>query len=398
MEIIADLHIHSCFSRATSRDMNFRSIEGGAAAKGLNVLGTGDFTHPRWREEIKGLEHDGEGIYRLPGGRTAYVISGEVATIFERGGRSRRIHHLILLPSLEVAEQLCETLAERGDLEADGRPMLHMTGAELVEAVTDLGEWCLVIPAHIWTPWFSLFGDRGGVDSVEECFEDQTPHIYALETGLSSDPPMNWRVSGLDRFTLVSNSDSHSPSPWRIGREANIIEVQRLTYRDIAEAIMYRKADVATIEVDPAYGKYHYTGHREHGVSVPPKEAIRLKGICPVCGRRMTKGVAERVEELADREEGYPTTGGQRFTKILPLSEIIGATVGRDPFSAEVQRAYWRIIKEFGNEFEVLLRAPEERLRAVCGERVARLVLMSREDRVKVIPGYDGVYGRLQPD
>ena len=395
MQIVADLHIHSPFSRATSKDVNFKSLERGAVVKGLDVLGTGDFTHPKWREEIHTSLVEEDGLYRLrEDGRVRYVVSGEVCTTFDYKGRTRRIHHVILLPSMEVAEQLCPILEKRGSLEGDGRPNLSMSGAELVEVVSDLGEDCVVIPAHIWTPWFSLFGDRGGVDRIEECYDDQTPHIYALETGLSSDPPMNWRVSALDRFTLVSNSDSHSPSPWRIGREANILEAPRLSYKDVVETLMHRKEDVTTIEVDPAYGKYHWTGHRNCNVSVPPDEAIRLRGVCPVCGKRMTKGVAERVEELADRKEGVIPKGAQRLIRLLPLSEVIATVLGKDVFSGEVQKRYWELVGKFSNELEVLTKAPEERLVEVCGKEIAEMVLMNREGRLVIAPGYDGVYGR----
>jgi uncharacterized protein (TIGR00375 family) len=394
MRVVADLHIHSPYSMAVSKDMSFRNLERGGIVKGLNILGTGDLTHPRWRQEIRQMEEE-EGLFRIKGGgEVKFMLSGEVNTVFEYKGRSRRIHHLIFLPSLEVADQLCEALGKRGNLESDGRPTLSMSGEELVEAVVDLGEDCMVIPAHIWTPWFSLFGAKGGVDHLEECYGDQTPHIYALETGLSSDPPMNWRVSALDRLTLVSNSDSHSPSPWRIGREANIIEIDHLSYRDLVDAIKYHKERVMTIEVEPAYGKYHWTGHRECGVSIPPAEALRLKGRCPVCGKTLTKGVAERVEELADRREGFVPPGAQRFISVLPLSEVIALLVGKDVFSAEVQRRYWDFVKVFGNELEILLNAPKERISLAAGEEMAELVLRNREGRLDIAPGYDGVYGK----
>lgn len=394
MNIIADLHLHSPYSMAVSKEMSFRNLERGGVVKGLDVLGTGDFTHPKWREEIRKLSEE-EGLYSIKdAGEVKFVVSGEVCTVFNVGGRSKRIHHLILLPSLQLAENLCVTLGKRGNLESDGRPTLSMTGAELVDAVAELGEECMVVPAHIWTPWFSLFGDKGGVDRIEECYEDQTPHIYALETGLSSDPPMNWRVSALDRFTLLSNSDSHSPSPWRIGREANVIEVAHLTYGEIVETIMHRKGNVATIEVEPSYGKYHWTGHRNCGVSVPPSKAIRLKGICPVCGKKMTKGVAERVEELADRAEGVVPEGAQKFIEILPLSEVLALVVGKDIFSAEVQRKYWEIVKDFKNEIEVLIHSPYEKLVKSCGREIADVILMNRENKLIIAPGYDGVYGK----
>lgn len=395
MKVIADLHIHSPFSRAVSKDMSFKNLDRGGSVKGLDIVGTGDLTHPKWRQEIKKALVEENGLYKLNGiGKTKFMITGEVCTNFEFEGKARRIHHLILLPSLEVAEQLSETLGKRGNLESDGRPNLSMTGAELVEAVVDLGEDCMVIPAHIWTPWFSLFGARGGVDRIEDCYDDQAPHIYALETGLSSDPPMNWRVSALDGYTLLSNSDSHSPTPWRMGREANMLEVEEITYRAVIETIKFRKMDVTTIEVDPSYGKYHWTGHRDCGVSVPPAEAVRLNGVCPVCGKKMTKGVAERVEELADRADGVIPEGAQRFIKILPLSEVIAAVAGKDVYAAEVQERYWRIMKMFHNELDILLKEPEDRLFEACGEDVSRTVIMNRENKIEIEPGYDGVYGK----
>jgi len=394
MRIIADLHIHSPFSRAVSREMSLKNIERGAIAKGLQVVGTGDFTHPLWRKELGSLEEEG-GLYRTRDvGNTRFMVSGEVCTNFEIKGKTRRIHHLILLPSVEAAEELSKVLGRRGNLEADGRPNLAMSGAELAEAVTDLGEDAMLIPAHIWTPWFSLFGDKGGVDTVEECYEEMTPHIYAVETGLSSDPPMNWRVSALDRFTLVSNSDSHSPSPWRIGREANIIEAEGLTYGGVVRTIMFHKERVATIEVDPSYGKYHWTGHRDCNISMPPAEAVRLEGVCPICGKKMTKGVAERVEELADREEGVVPKGAQKFFKVLPLSEIIAMVIRKDVFSGEVQRRYWEIVAKFSSEIEALLFSTQEALVDACGEEIAEVIVRSREGRLMIEPGYDGVYGK----
>jgi uncharacterized protein (TIGR00375 family) len=251
----------------------------------------------------------------------------------------------------------------------------------------------MIIPAHIWTPWFSLFGSKGGVDRIEDCYDDQTPHIYALETGLSSDPPMNWRLTALDRFTLISNSDSHSPNPWRIGREANWLEVPRLTYPGIVDTIMNRKEDVVTIEVDPAYGKYHWSGHRDCKASFSPEKSVRLGGICPVCGKRLTIGVAERVEQLADRREGVVPKGAQKFIRLMPLCEIIAAVLSKDVYSAPVQAQYWKIIKELGTEFSVLLDAAEDQLIRVCGENIANAIIRVRENRLEVDPGYDGVYG-----
>jgi uncharacterized protein (TIGR00375 family) len=394
MRIVADLHVHSPFSRAVSRDMTLKNIERGAIAKGLHVVGTGDFTHPLWRKDLASLE-EGDGLYRTKDvGAVRFLISGEVCTNFVVKDKTRRIHHLILLPSLEAADALSSYIGKRGRLDVDGRPNLSMTGAELAEAVTDLGENAMLIPAHIWTPWFSLFGDRGGVDSLEECYEDMVPHIYALETGLSSDPPMNWRVSALDRYTLISNSDSHSPTPLRIGREANILEAPRLTYGDIVDTIMHHKERLTTVEVDPSYGKYHWTGHRDCNISVPPSEAVRLKGICPICGKKMTKGVAERVEELADREEGVVPRGAQKYIKVLPLSEIVAVVMRKDVFSVDVQKRYWGIVSKFAGEMEALAYAPRENLVEACGEEIAEVIIRSREGKLVIEPGYDGVYGK----
>jgi uncharacterized protein (TIGR00375 family) len=394
MKIVADLHLHSPFSRAVSRDMTIKNIERGAIVKGLQVVGTGDFTHPLWRKELASLVEE-DGLYRTREvGTVRFLISGEVCTSFLVKGKTRRIHHLILLPSLEAADAISAIIGKRGRLDSDGRPYLSMTGAELAESVTDLGEDAMIIPAHIWTPWFSLFGDRGGVDTLVECYEDMAPHIYALETGLSSDPPMNWRVSALDRYTLISNSDSHSPSPWRIGREANILEAPRLTYREIVDTIMHHKERVATIEVDPSYGKYHWTGHRDCNISVPPGEAARLKGVCPICGKKMTKGVAERVEELADRAEGVVPPGAQSYVKVLPLSEIVAVVMRKDVFSAEVQKRYWGIVSKFSGEMEALTSAPLDALIEACGEEIAEVIIRSRQGKLVIEPGYDGVYGK----
>ncbi|MEM1738742.1 MAG: endonuclease Q family protein [Candidatus Methanomethylicaceae archaeon] len=373
--------------------MNLENLDKFAMIKGINVLGTGDFTHPKWREKLRNLIEE-NGLYSIKGGVTKFIISGEVCTNFEYNGKIRRIHHLILLPSIDIADELSKRLSKYGDLSIDGRPNLSMSGAELVEEVVEFGEDCLVIPAHIWTPWFSLFGDKGGVDKIEECYEDQTPHIYALETGLSSDPPMNWRVSALDSFTLVSNSDSHSPL--RIGREANIIEVRELSYKEIVNAIMFHKEKVITIEVDPAYGKYHWTGHRKCGISMSPKDSIKIKGICPICGKKMTRGVAERVEELADRTENELPENRQKFIRLLPLNDLIATLINKDSLSNEVQRIYFGIIEKFSNELKVLLEVPKEELEKICGKELTKLILMNRENKITIIPGYDGLYGKIK--
>ena len=403
MRVIADLHLHSKYSRATSQRMNVEEIARFAEAKGLTVVGTGDFTHPEWMAELKThlTEDDDKGLYTVksrPESPIRFMVTGEVSTVFEWEGKTKKIHHVLLVPSLEVAEQVSERLERFGDLEADGRPTLSMTAAELVEEVLEVDGWNEVIPAHAWTPWFSVFGAFSGFDRMEDCYQDMTGKIHALETGLSSDPPMNWRLSSLDRYTLVSNSDSHSPYPWRIGREANIFELKDVDYKSIVDAI--RSGDpkrfLFTIETDPAYGKYHWTGHRKCGVSLPPSEAIRLGNICPVCGRPLTKGVEQRVEELADRPEGYKPEGKPSYIRLLPLSEIIAEVLGASsPALKQVWEAYWKLVDAFRDEYTVLIDTPLEELRKVVDERIAQAIVRVREGKVKVIPGYDGVYGRL---
>ena len=342
MRIIADLHIHSRYSRATSERMSIDEIARFAKIKGLNLVGTGDFTHPKWLREIQETlvpEPDTD-IYKVAGNAVSpvhFMLTTEVCTIFNFENESKKIHHVILTPSVETAVQINDALKQYGDLTADGRPMLNMTAPHLVEEVMATSSENMVFPAHAWTPWFSVFGAFSGFDSIEECYQDMTRHIHALETGLSSDPPMNWRLSRLDRFALVSNSDCHSFWPWRIGREANVFELEKMSYQEIVNAV--RSKDPArfkfTIETDPAYGKYHWTGHRNCKVSLSPQEAQKFGNICPVCRRKLTKGVEQRVEELADRSADFKPSNTQGFMRLLPLSEIIATVLGVDSPSTQ---------------------------------------------------------------
>ncbi|MFX1412043.1 MAG: endonuclease Q family protein, partial [Promethearchaeota archaeon] len=290
LRVIADLHIHSRYSRATSERMCIEEIGRFAKIKGLNVVGTGDFTHPRWFEEIEeSLTPEADaGLYRViknPDLQVYFMLTTEVNTIFTFGNENKKIHHVILTPSVEHAVQINDRLSKYGSLVSDGRPTLNMDAAHLVEEVMKVSSDNVIFPAHAWTPWFSIFGAFSGFNSVEECYQDMTKHIHALETGLSSDPPMNWRLSALDKFTLLSNSDSHSFWPWRIGREANVFELDRLTYHEVADAICSKDKQrfKLTIETEPAYGKYHWTGHRNCRVALSPLEAIKMGSICPVC-------------------------------------------------------------------------------------------------------------------
>jgi len=403
LRVIADFHIHSRYSRATSLNMNIQEIAQFSRIKGLNLVGTGDFTHSRWLEEIKDSleEFDGSGLYRIranPNSTVSFILSVEVCTIFEFENKPKKVHHVILTPKMDLVEQLNERLRSRGDLDVDGRPMLKMTAAELVAEVIAVSPDNLIFPAHAWTPWFSLFGANAGFDRLDDCYQEMTDHVYALETGLSSDPPMNWRLTSLDRLALLSNSDSHSAWPWRIGREANVFEPDDLTYWEMMDAIKTRdpRKFKFTIETDPSYGKYHWTGHRQCNISMPASEAISLRNICPKCGRRLTKGVEQRVEELADSPDGRKPPNAIEFVHLLPLSEIIATTTGSEsPSSPKVWRYYNLLIEKFRDEYSVLLDAPGEGIAEVADEKIADAIIGVREGRVKVTPGYDGVYGRI---
>lgn len=383
--------------------MNITEITRFARIKGLNLVGTGDFTHPKWLEELKTeLTEDSDvSLYKPakdPASAVRYMITNEVSTIFSFENVIRKIHHVILTPNLETATQINERLARYGNLTSDGRPQLDMTAPQLVEEIMQISNQNVVIPAHAWTPWFSLFGAFSGFDRIEDCYQDTTRHIPALETGLSSDPPMNWRLSALDKFALVSNSDSHSHWPWRIGREANVFELERLTYREVVDSIRQKdpKRFRFTIETDPAYGKYHWTGHRNCKVSLSPQEAIKLGNHCPVCRRRLTKGVEQRVEELADRPAGYRPANEIGYMHLLPLSEIIAAVLNITyPSIQRVWEIYNALVARFGDEYAVLIDASEEEMSKIVEPRIAEVVVRVREEKVKVIPGYDGVYGQL---
>ena len=403
MKIIGDLHIHSRYSRATSLQMNVAEISRFAQIKGLNLVGTGDFTHPKWFRELKdSLTMVGEtGLYKSslnPSMQVSFMVTGEVSTIFELGGKTKKIHHVILASSLEVARQISDRLSRYGDLSVDGRPTLSMSASQLVEEVLETSPSNLVFPAHAWTPWFSIFGANSGFDRFEDCYEDMSSRVYALETGLSSDPPMNWRVSSLDRLTLLSNSDAHSAWPWRLGREANVFELEKLSYDEVADAIKRKDSGRLsfTVETNPAYGKYHWSGHRRCSVSMPPSEAIHFNNICPKCRRRLTKGVEQRVEELADRPAGFRPKCAAGYMDLLPLPEVIAAAVGAEqPSSTRVWEIYNGLVGRFGSEFNVLLDASRDEIAASSDQAIADAVIRVRDGRVKVTPGYDGVYGKI---
>ncbi len=403
MKVIADLHIHSKYSRATSEQMDIEEIMRFAPMKGLNLVGTGDFTHPMWLRELKEklAEVPGTSLYQ-PGAThdlpVRFMVTGEVSTIFTFSGDSKKIHHVILTPNLETAEQINDRLSRRGSLEADGRPILDMSAPLLVEEVMEVSAENMVIPAHAWTPWFSLFGAFSGFDTVEDCYQDMTKHVHALETGLSSDPPMNWRLRSLDGYALVSNSDSHSSWPWRIGREANVFDLSKFTYSEVTGAIRSKDPNrfKFTIETYPDYGKYHWTGHRSCRISLPPAEAIKLGNICPRCRRQLTKGVEQRVEELADRQAGFKPEGVPGYVRLQPLSEIISAVLGVTyPGVQKVWKIYNDLVSRFSDEYSVLVDAPFSEMAKIADPRIAEAIVRVREGRIRVVAGYDGVYGQI---
>lgn len=392
MDIIADLHIHSRFSRATGKDLNLANLEKYALIKGVDLLGTGDFTHPKWIEEIKeSLSEDDTGILRSKGG-FPFVLQSELSLIYSQEGKGRRVHLVLLAPNLDVVQQITEYLLTKGRIDYDGRPIFGIPCPEFTEAMKKISNDIEIIPAHAWTPWFGIFGSNGGFNSVEECFKDQAKHIFALETGLSSDPPMNWRLSKLDRFSLVSSSDLHSYWPWRIGREATIFDIE-LTYKNLIKAIRTKEGLGGTIEVDPNYGKYHFTGHRNCNVCLDPKRSRDLKDICPVCGKKMTVGVLERVEELADRPEGFRPKGSKPFKSLIPLSEILAKLLDKAVATNAVWKEYNNLISHFRSEFNIMLNVPEQELAKVSNARIAEMIIKNREGKVEIHPGYDGEYG-----
>jgi uncharacterized protein (TIGR00375 family) len=376
--------------------MNLEGLSEGAKIKGLNLLGTGDFTFKLWLNELKQKLEPVEGTGLFKYNDIWFMLTTEVSTIFNSEGKTKKVHHIIHVPSFDIAGQVNEVLSNYGDLRTDGRPSLMMSAPELVEKLMNISKDIVITSSHIWTPWFSLFGSVSGFNSVKECYQDQTKYIFSLETGLSSTPDMNWRLSLLDKFTLLSNSDSHSPHPWRLGREANVFDLEKLTYWEIFDAIKKKdkKRFLYTIEVDPNYGKYHYDGHRSCGISLHPREALKLNNICPKCGRKLTIGVLHRVEELADRPDGFIPKDAIPFKALLPLYEIISFAWGSgELYSRKVLQEHDKLIKNFGNELNVLLNVPKEELLKVTNEKIADAIIKVREGKVKYRPGYDGTYG-----
>jgi uncharacterized protein (TIGR00375 family) len=406
MRFVADLHVHSHYSRATSKDMSPEGIGKWAQLKGVTVIGTGDFTHPGWLKELnEKLEPAGNGLFSLkkecltddvPESCKAdvyFVLSAEVSCIYSKNGKTRKVHSIILAPDFASAARLNLALSKIGNLNADGRPILGLDARELLKITLEASSDNLYIPAHAWTPHFSVFGAASGFDSLEECYEELTPHIYAIETGLSSDPLMNWRLSSLDRITLVSNSDAHSAA--KIGREANILDAE-ISYDSMMIAIKTRKGFLGTIEFFPQEGKYHYDGHRDCGVSLSPQETIHNDYLCPVCGKKLTIGVMHRVEKLADREHGFKPADAPAFTSIITLPEIIAEGFKCGVNTKKVDALYFRLLAQLGNEFNILLEAPLDDIERAGTPLLREAISRMRAGNVHIAPGYDGEYGKIR--
>ncbi len=410
MKFIADFHIHSHYSRATSKDMNIVSLTRGAQIKGVNVVGTGDFTHPRWFEEIEEkLEPAEKGLFRLKSkyeneiqeevpesckNPMRFMLTVEISTIYKKNDRVRKVHTIIVAPSFEVVRKINSQLQRVGNIHSDGRPILGLDTKLLMKIALEASDQCMVIPAHIWTPHFSVFGSESGFDTLSECFEELTPYIYAVETGLSSDPAMNWRIKELDSRTLISNSDAHSAQ--KLGREANVFNCE-MSYDAIMSALKTNdmKALHGTIEFYPEEGKYHLDGHRMCGVRMSPKETKKNNFLCTKCGKRVTVGVMHRVEVLAekDRDEGYTPKKTRPFYSIVPLPEIISEVEEVGVSSKRVQGIFTGAIHKLGNEFYILLDAPLKDIEEATSSILAEAVNRMRRKKIFVEGGYDGEFG-----
>ncbi|MDP3260410.1 MAG: endonuclease Q family protein [Thermodesulfovibrionales bacterium] len=406
MKFIADLHMHSRYSRATSRDMTPENLWKWSQLKGITVLGTGDFTHPQWLSEIKEqLDSCGNDLFRLKNkyrlndipascsSEMYFMLTAEISCIYSKNGRLRKIHSIVLAPDFNIAEKINSKLSKIGSLSADGRPILGLDAKELLRIVLEASEDAMLIPAHAWTPHFSVFGAASGFDCLEECFEDLTPHVYAIETGLSSDPQMNWRLSCLDRITLTSHSDAHSPH--KIGREANILDTD-VSYTAITNAVKKKGGFIGTIEFFPEEGKYHYDGHRVCGVSLSPEETIKNNYLCPVCGKKVTIGVMHRVDKLADRKNGFKPENAPVFYSVIPLAEIISETLKVGVNSKAVRNEYFKLLENLGNEFKILMDCTAEEIESAGSPQLAEAISRMKKGKVSIAPGFDGEYGKVK--
>lgn len=398
MRFAGDFHIHSKYARATSKDMNLENLDAWAKIKGIGVISCGDFTHPAWFKELQEkLEPAESGLFKLRGTKSSarFILTTEISCIYAKGGAVRRVHLILFAPSLDAVAKINARLGKIGNLKADGRPILGLDAKEAVRICLEADPDCMVAPAHAWTPWFAVFGSKSGFNSLQECFEEYTPYIYAIETGLSSDPLMNWQLSQLDNIALLSNSDSHSLA--KIGREANFFDTE-LSYQGIADAI--KKKDprrfLCTAEFFPEEGKYHYDGHRLCGVVLKPSESKKRNNICPKCGKPLTIGVLSRVAELADRPEGVKPANAIPYRNMIALEEIIADSLGVRVASKKVRAEYENLIKNLGNEFFILFDVNVKDVKKIASPEIAEGIRRVREGQVHIAPGYDGEYGKIE--
>ncbi|MEK6835382.1 MAG: endonuclease Q family protein [Nanoarchaeota archaeon] len=391
--IIADLQIHSRYARACSTQINIENLEKWARIKGIDLLGCADFQHPLWNKEIKEkLTEDENGILWTKT-KFPFIWQTEISLMYSQGGKGRRIHFLIYSPNKEVSDQIIEALGKKGRLDYDGRPIFGFSAIELVDIMNKISKDIEIIPAHCLTPWFGLFGSNSGFDSIKECFQEKSNHIHAIETGMSADPPMLWRLG--ENVNLVSFSDAHSFWPWRLGRECTIFDT-KLNYKEIINAIKTGDNLKETIEVNPSYGKYHYDGHRLCNFSLSSEKTRKLNGICPVCKKHLTIGVQYRIEELAKHEDGYKPENAKPFKSLIPLSELIAAVYNYKQLSGKnVWQIYNKLTERFGSEFNVMLNVSEKDLLELSDKKLVNLILLNREGKLKIKPGYDGVYGQI---
>jgi|FLOH01.1.fsa_nt_gi uncharacterized protein (TIGR00375 family) len=396
MQIITDLHIHSGYARACSPQLTIKNIDIWAKKKGIDVISVADFTHPgRFKEMQEILVDQGKGLYTVKGSNTGvhFIMGTEVSCIYRHNDQIRRLHICVFLSSMEKVVEFNKELASRGGkLKSDGRPILGMSAKDILKIVMCVDPEGFVVPAHIWTPWFAIFGSKSGYDSMEECFEELTSEIKAVETGLSSDPPMNWQWSELDHLNLISNSDAHSLP--NLGREANIMEVVEMSYSEIKEAVQNKKSGklIKTIEFYPEEGIYHFDGHRKCGVCLSPEETKRKNGTCPKCGKQLTLGVAYRVVELGDKKK-KDIHSLSNFVSIVPLQEIISEAVNVGKHSKKVQTIYEDMIKQGKNEFNILLNLSEKELKNIADPFIVKALMRMRNGKIDLHPGFDGQYG-----
>ena len=396
MKYIADLHLHSKYSRATSRDMDLEHISQSAKIKGIDILGTGDFTHPEWLKNLKAKLRPEDGLFKLKKTNSRFVLTSEISSIYSKKGRTRKVHILLLAPSFEIVEKINNSLGKISNLSADGRPILGIDAEELAKFVLNISKDCLIIPAHVLTPWFGVFGSKSGFDSIQECFGNYSKYIYSLETGLSANPPMLWRMADGRRRTLISNSDAHSPK--KLGREATVFEGDKLSYDNIAGAIKGDKGKLkllSTIEFYPQEGKYYYDGHRNCDISLSPSESDRYNNVCPVCQKLLTIGVLNRAEQLSDKPEGFKPPKPVPFKSLIPLQELIADVLGVGPNTKKVKKEYDNLIEKIGPEFKILLEVPSFDLKAASSQEIAKAIVDAREGRINIEPGFDGVFGKI---